>query len=96
MAVDLRPLVLFLASLTSSILSDRPQPAPSSILGSHHSLMTRIRYEANLDWMAHLKGLGIAFQRLIVRDVPHSINQVYDAVGREVMSFPERCFASGP
>ncbi len=50
-------------------------------------------YEANLEWMAHLESLGIGFERIIVPDVPHSIGQVYDRVGNEVMRFHEACFA---
>ena len=50
-------------------------------------------YEANLEWMSHLKSLGIPFRRQIVPGVPHSAYRVYEEVGDEIMRFHERCFS---
>jgi len=49
-------------------------------------------YQANLEWMAHLRSLPIPFQRLIIPDTPHSMIDVYRNAGNEIMRFHERCF----
>ena len=49
-------------------------------------------YQANLEWMAHLRSLAIPFQSLIIPDTPHSMIEVYRNAGSEIMRFHERCF----
>jgi len=44
-------------------------------------------YEANLEWMEHLKSLEIPFEKRIVADAPHSSKVVYEKAGLEVMNF---------
>jgi len=46
-----------------------------------------MNYQANLDWMEHLRSLKIPFEKRIVEDVPHSATQVYEKVGLDVMKF---------
>ncbi|MGE3808151.1 MAG: alpha/beta hydrolase [Gemmataceae bacterium] len=46
-----------------------------------------MNYQANLDWMEHLRGLKIPFEKIIVAGVPHSSKLVYDKVGLDVMKF---------
>lgn len=46
-----------------------------------------MNYEANLDWMNHLRSLKIPFEHRIVEGVPHSSQGVYDKVGLDVMKF---------
>ncbi|MEQ8790177.1 MAG: alpha/beta hydrolase-fold protein [Pirellulaceae bacterium] len=50
-------------------------------------------YEANLEYMEHLKSLGIDFQHIIVEDAPHSARIVYQKVGPRVMRFHAENFA---
>lgn len=49
-------------------------------------------YQANLAWMDHLKAKGVAYQKIIVPDVPHSAAQVYDKIGAAAMKFHAACF----
>ena len=52
-------------------------------------------YEATLEYLGFLSGLGIESERLIVPDVPHSAVQCYEKRGVELMRFHARNFASG-
>jgi enterochelin esterase-like enzyme len=44
-------------------------------------------YEANLEWMAHLTALGIAPERIVVPDTPHSAREVYAKHAAEILRF---------
>lgn len=46
-----------------------------------------MNYQANLDWMEHLRSLKIPFEKQIIEGVPHSTQMVYDKAGLEVMKF---------
>ena len=49
-------------------------------------------YEATLEYMGFLYGLGIPFERLIVPDAGHDSGQIYETVGVELMKFHEASF----
>ncbi len=49
-------------------------------------------YEANLDWMAHLESLKIAFKKKVVADASHSAREVYEKAGLAIMKFHARNF----
>lgn len=51
-------------------------------------------YEANLDWMEHLKKLGIPFEHAVAGDAPHSAAECYKNLGDRVMLFHAANFAS--
>lgn len=44
-------------------------------------------YENNLDYMTYLEGLGIPFQRLVVPGAKHSLKEIYEANGIDLMRF---------
>ena len=44
-------------------------------------------YENNLEYMKFLESLHIPFERLIVPDVPHSAQQIYEKRGLDLMKF---------
>lgn len=46
-----------------------------------------MNYQANLDWMDHLRSLKIPFEQRIIEGVPHNTKMVYDKAGLEVMKF---------
>jgi hypothetical protein len=46
-----------------------------------------MNYQANLDWMEHLRSLKIPFEQRIIEGVPHSAQMVYEKVGLDVMKF---------
>lgn len=48
-------------------------------------------YEATLEYMVFLYGLGIPFERLIVPDAGHNV-EIYEAAGIELMKFHEASF----
>ena len=52
-------------------------------------------FEATLEYLGFLYGLGINAERLIVPDVPHSAVQCYEKRGVELMQFHARNFAAG-
>lgn len=49
-------------------------------------------YEANLEWMAYLKEIGIPFEHLIAGDAPHSAERCYDVLKDQVMLFHAKNF----
>jgi hypothetical protein len=49
-------------------------------------------YDANLEWMEHLKQTGIPFQYLPAGDAPHSADQCYKILGDQVMLFHAKNF----
>ena len=51
-------------------------------------------YEANLEWMNHLRSLSIPFEQHIVAEAGHDVVQLYQELGDKIMQFHERCFAS--
>lgn len=51
-------------------------------------------YEANLDWMEHLKQLHIPFEHAIAGDSPHSATECYRNLGDRVMAFHAANFAA--
>ncbi len=46
-----------------------------------------MNYEANLEWMDHLRSLKIPFEHKIAAGVPHFAQSIYRKVGLEVMQF---------
>jgi enterochelin esterase-like enzyme len=44
-------------------------------------------YQPNLDWMAHLDGLGIKYRKIILPDTPHSGREAYNQRGLDIMNF---------
>lgn len=46
-----------------------------------------MNYEANLEWMDHLRSLKIPFEQRIVTGIGHSTSGVYHEAGLEVMQF---------
>jgi endo-1,4-beta-xylanase len=46
-----------------------------------------MNYQANLDWMDHLKSLKIPFEKRIIEGVPHNTGMVYQKAGLEIMKF---------
>lgn len=46
-----------------------------------------INYQANQDWMEHMRSLKVPFEQRIVEGVPHSVQLVYEKAGLEVMKF---------
>lgn len=51
-----------------------------------------MNYQANLDWMDHLRSLQIPFEHRIVEGVPHNTQMIYDRVGLDVMKFHAESF----
>ena len=49
-------------------------------------------YDANLDWMAHLAGLGIEHEKIVIPDTPHSAREVYRKRGEDFMRFHAKNF----
>ena len=50
-------------------------------------------YENNLAYMAFLDELKLPYRRLIVDDVPHSAQQIYERRGKQIMRFHARNFS---
>jgi len=44
-------------------------------------------YQNNMEYTAFLKSIGIAHQRLVVPDAPHSASVIYEKKGLEIMRF---------
>ena len=51
-----------------------------------------MNYQANLDWMDHLRSLKIPFEHRIIEGVPHSTGKVYEKAGLEIMRFHAESF----
>jgi endo-1,4-beta-xylanase len=51
-----------------------------------------MNYQANLDWMGHLRSLKIPFEQRIIEGVPHSTGMVYERAGLEIMKFHAESF----
>jgi enterochelin esterase-like enzyme len=52
-------------------------------------------YEANLEWMKHLKTLGIPYEHAVAGDAPHSAVECYRNLGDRVLLFHSTNFAAG-
>jgi hypothetical protein len=50
-------------------------------------------FEPNVEWMAHLDSLGIAYSSFIVDGVGHEAADLYAKLGDSVMDFHEQCFS---
>lgn len=46
-----------------------------------------MNYQANLDWMEHLRSLKIPFEQRIVKGAPHNAAIIYNRAGIEIMKF---------
>lgn len=55
-----------------------------------------MNYAANLDWMQHLRELGIPFEEAIAGDAPHSAQRCYEQLGDRVMLFHAANFGLSP
>jgi enterochelin esterase-like enzyme len=51
-------------------------------------------YQGNLDWMEHLRALGIPFEERVAPGVSHDLSQLLEALGPVVEVFHDRCFAT--
>jgi endo-1,4-beta-xylanase len=51
-----------------------------------------MNYQANLDWMEHLRSLKIPFEHRVIQGVPHSTQLVYEKAGLEIMKFHVESF----
>ena len=51
-----------------------------------------MNYQANLDWMEHLRSLKIPFEHRIIEGVPHNTQMVYEKAGLEIMKFHAESF----
>ena len=51
-----------------------------------------MNYQANLDWMGHLRSLKIPFEQRIIAGVPHSTQGVYEKTGLDIMKFHAESF----
>jgi enterochelin esterase-like enzyme len=51
-----------------------------------------MNYQANLDWMEHLRTLKIPFEQRIVKGAPHSAATVYNRIGLDIMKFHAESF----
>ncbi len=49
-------------------------------------------FEANKDWSAHMKSLGIEHEFIIVPDIPHSSQKMYEKIGDRIMNFHVESF----
>lgn len=49
-------------------------------------------YEANQDWSQHLNDLGIQHEFVIVPDIPHSSQKMYQLIGDQIMQFHVESF----
>jgi endo-1,4-beta-xylanase len=52
-----------------------------------------MNYAANLDWMRHLKSLGIAYEEAIAGDAGHNPAECYKNLGDRVMRFHAENFS---
>ena len=55
---------------------------------------TDMNYQANLEWMEHLRALEIPFDEQIPPGVPHDLRRLLGALGPSVEAFHDRCFAA--
>ncbi len=53
-----------------------------------------MNYQGNLEWMEHLRALGIPFEQRIPPGVPHDLRGLLGALGPSVEAFHDRCFAA--
>jgi len=53
-----------------------------------------MNYQGNLDWMDHLRALGIPFEQRVAPDVRHSVSELLDALGPSIELFHDGCFAT--
>jgi len=53
-----------------------------------------MNYQGNLDWLDHLRALGIPFEKRVPPGVRHNISELFSAIGPAVEVFHDRCFAS--
>ena len=51
-----------------------------------------MNYEANLEWMDHLRSLEIPFEQIVVKGVGHFAQSIYRKVGLQVMNFHSENF----
>ena len=53
-----------------------------------------MNYQGNVEWMDHLRTLGVEFDQLVAPDVRHSAVQLLNAVGSSIELFHDQCFAT--
>ncbi len=53
-----------------------------------------MNYEGNLEWMEHLRALGIPFEQEVPPGVRHDLRGLLGALGSSVEAFHDRCFAA--
>lgn len=51
-----------------------------------------MNYQANLDWIEHLRSLKIPLEQRIIEGVPHSTGLVYEKAGLDIMKFHAESF----
>jgi endo-1,4-beta-xylanase len=55
-----------------------------------------MNYQGNLDWMDHLRTLGISFEQEVPSGVSHDVSELFEALGPAVEAFHDRCLGSLP
>jgi hypothetical protein len=55
-----------------------------------------MNYQGNLDWMDHLRDLGILFEEQIPPGVRHNVTALFGALGPSVELFHDQCFGGAP
>ncbi len=53
-----------------------------------------MNYQGNLDWMDHLRALGIPFDQRVAPGVRHNISELLEAFGPSIELFHDSCFAA--
>jgi endo-1,4-beta-xylanase len=69
--------------------AQKPEPSLRILV---HVGTKGFNYENNLEYMTFLESLKIPFDRLIVPDVPHSAQQIYEQHGLDLMKFHAESF----
>ncbi len=55
---------------------------------------TDMNYQGNVDWMDHLRALGIRFDQRVAPGVRHNVFELLEALGPAIELFHDRCFAT--
>ena len=53
-----------------------------------------MNFQGNLDWLDHLRVLGIPFEERVPPGVRHNISELFEALGPAVEVFHDRCLSA--
>jgi endo-1,4-beta-xylanase len=53
-----------------------------------------MNYQGNVEWMDHLRALGISFDQRVAPDIRHNIVRLLEALGPRIELFHDTCFAA--